>query len=282
MIMLKVNNCIIEETLALKFEKVAAGNKPEAVEVTFPDFDGVLYHISNLNGDKTKGMVSMSLKFYKELQAHGADELLKRVDRSFLVNPESGYNDSLLYDLENLPTSKDSIVHQAGMLKQNCFASVFGKCFQFQEEGKEGENRAVIHYRDETIYVESKKDRVTVVFSTVFKDDDNVVIGKEFKEGRRASSPTPQVIFSHREPPLKLKDTDAAVGDIGYITFVLFPHHTNATAGDNTINLIYTLQDYLHYHIKCFKAYIHTRMRAKTLDFLKVLNRARPDAEKKK
>uniref|UniRef100_A0A8I3X7F4 Actin-related protein 2/3 complex subunit 2 n=1 Tax=Callithrix jacchus TaxID=9483 RepID=A0A8I3X7F4_CALJA len=49
-------------------------NKPEAVEVTFADFDGVLYHISNPNGDKTKVMVSISLKFYKELQAHGADE----------------------------------------------------------------------------------------------------------------------------------------------------------------------------------------------------------------
>nr|BAK62760.1 actin-related protein 2/3 complex subunit 2 [Pan troglodytes] len=75
------------------------------------------------------------------------------------------------------------------------------------------------------MYVESKKDRVTVVFSTVFKDDDDVVIGKvfmqEFKEGRRASHTAPQVLFSHREPPLELKDTDAAVGDnIGYITFV--------------------------------------------------------------
>nr|XP_009688004.1 PREDICTED: actin-related protein 2/3 complex subunit 2 [Struthio camelus australis] len=262
-------------------------NKPEAVEVTFADFDGVLYHISNPNGDKTKVMVSISLKFYKELQEHGADEVLKKVYGNYLVNPESGYNVSLLYDLENLPADKDAIVHQAGMLKRNCFASVFEKYFKFQEEGKEGEKRAVIHYRDdETMYVEAKKDRVTVVFSTVFKDDDDVVIGKvfmqEFKEGRRASHTAPQVLFSHREPPLELKDTDAAIGDnIGYITFVLFPRHTNAAARDNTINLIHTFRDYLHYHIKCSKAYIHTRMRAKTSDFLKVLNRARPDAEKK-
>lgn len=33
--------------------------------------------------------------------------------------------------------------------------------------------------------------------------------------------------------------------------------------------------------LRLFQAYIHTRMRAKTSDFLKVLNRARPDAEKK-
>lgn len=62
-------------------------------------------------------------------------------------------------------------------------------------------------------------------------------------------------------------------------------------------------RDYLHYHIKvslnfiptivfckmikffsacdwqCSKAYIHSRMRAKTSDFLKVLNRARPETK---
>lgn len=63
--------------------------------------------------------------------------------------PVLGYNVSLLYDLENLPAAKDSIVHQAGMLKRNCFASVFEKYFKFQEEGKDGERRAVIHYRDD-------------------------------------------------------------------------------------------------------------------------------------
>lgn len=66
-----------------------------------------------------------------------------------LAVPFPGYNVSLLYDLENLPADKDAIVHQAGMLKRNCFASVFEKYFKFQEEGKEGEKRAVIHYRDD-------------------------------------------------------------------------------------------------------------------------------------
>ena len=51
----------------------------------------------------------------------------------------------------------------------------------------------------------SQKKTVTVVFSTVFKDDDDVVIGKvfmqEFKERRRASPTAPQVLFSHRNLP---------------------------------------------------------------------------------
>lgn len=56
---------------------------------------------------------------------------------------------SLIFDLETLPVNKEEIIHQAGMLKRNCFASVFEKYFRFQEEGKEGEARAVVHYRDD-------------------------------------------------------------------------------------------------------------------------------------
>lgn len=68
----------------------------------------------------------------------------------------------------------------------------------------------------------------------------------------------------------------AQFGNFLFFT-VLFPRHTNRTTRDNTINLIHIFRDYLHYHIKCSKAYIHSRMRAKTSDFLKVLNRARPE-----
>jgi len=262
------------------------------VDVTVADFDGVLYHISNINGDKAKIRVSISLKFYRELQAHGADDLLRREYGSLLVTPpEDGYNVSLLFDMKNLPDNYEEMIKRAGLLKRNCFASVIEKYFEFQEQGLEGKKKAVIHYRDdETMFVEAKPDRVTVVFSTIFKDEDDIVIGKvfmqEFKEGRKASHTAPQVLFSHREPPMELKDMpDARVGDnIGYITFVLFPRHTSKQARDNTINLIHTFRNYLHYHIKCSKAYIHSRMRSKTSDFLKILNRARPekqDREKK-
>ncbi len=99
---------------------------------------------------------------------------------------------------------------------------------------------------------------------------------QELREGRRASHTAPQVLFTHREPPLELANTDARVGDnIGYVTFgnlqfffyfavvsllvlltdlffvsVLFPRHTNKDTRDNTINLIHMFRHYLHYHIK--------------------------------
>ena len=76
-------------------------------------------------------------------------------------------------------------------------------------------------------YVEAKADRVTVVFSTIFKNEDDVIIGKvfmqEFKEGRRASQTAPQILFTHKDPPLELLNTNARVGEnIGYITFSKF------------------------------------------------------------
>lgn len=283
MILLEINNRIVEETLTLKFKNALAGLKPESIDVTVADFDGALFHISNLNNDKTKIVISISLQFYKDLQEHGADVLLKREYGNLLISPEDGYNVSLLLNLENITSNWEEVVKKVGLLKRHCFASVFEKYFDFQERGEEGHKRAVINYRkDETMYVEAKSDRVTVVFSTIFKDEDDVVLGKvfmqELKEGLRASHTAPPVLFSHKEPPLELQNTDARVGNnIGYVTFVLFPRHTSRATRDNTINLIHMFRHYLHYHIKCSKAYIHSRMRAKTSDFLKVLNRARPE-----
>jgi len=205
----------------------------------------------------------------------------------FMPTPEDGYSVSLLYDLENVPNEWEEVVKKAGLVKRNCFASVFEKYFEFQQQGVEGQKRAVIHYRDdETMYVEAQADRVTVVFSTIFRDEDDIVLGKvfmqEFREGRRASHTAPQVLFSHREPPMELLNMGLKQQDnIGYITFVLFPRHTSNACKDNTINLIHMFRDYLHYHLKCSKAYIHSRMRAKTNEFLKVLNRARPEAKSK-
>merc|ERR1712152_23563 len=92
-----------------------------------------------------------------------------------------------------------------------------------------------------------------------------------------------RAVINYKEPPEDLKSTDARTGEgVGYITFVLFPRHTAAQTRDNTIDLIHLFRDYLHYHLKCSKAYIHSRMRAKTSEFLKVLNRAKIEEESKK
>lgn len=156
----------------------------------------------------------------------------------------------MLVDLDNVPSNYEEIAQKIGLLKRNCFASVFEKYFDFQEQGLEGEKRAVINYRnEETLYVEAKADRVTVVFSTIFKDDDDVVLGKvfmqELREGRRASHTAPQVLFSHREPPREITGSEARVGDnIGYVTF----GKVNLTQSDLYVSskLYVSLQFFFH------------------------------------
>lgn len=282
MILLEIWSRIVEETLLSRFQCA----KPEAVEVVAADFDGILYHISNLNGDKGKILVSISVKFYKEIQEIGGVEFLMKEYEGFVCDVESGYNFSIVFDVEKLPEDKAGLARKAALLKRNCFAAVFNKYFEYQRAGDTSQNRAIIPYRDnETMYVSAEKDRVTAIFSTTFQDEDDIILSKifmqAFTEGRKVHG-APSVLFTHKEPPLELKGTRAAIGNnIGYITFVLFPRHFEFKVRDHTVNMIHTFRNYLHYHIKCSKAYLHSRMRARTAEFLKIMNRAKPEPPKK-
>ncbi|CAF3348155.1 unnamed protein product [Rotaria socialis] len=273
MILLEVHNRIIEELLTLQIEAFLRKEKLVELKTDVIDFDGALYHITS-SRDKP-----FTVKY-----------------GDLLVRPLEGYNVTLSLDFNTQLPKGDSndawlpLVRKIAMLKRNCFVIVFEKHFEYQtkQESTNGNHkRAVIHYRDdETMYIDASSDRVIVIFPTIFKDVDDNIIGRvfmeEFKERRRQFQQAPQVIVSYRTPPEELKDMyEARIDDnIGYLTFVLFPRHTKEVARDNTINLIHTLRNYLHYHIKCCKAYLHAHMRYKTNEFLKRLQLARPEIKK--
>lgn len=54
---------------------------------------------------------------------------------------------------------------------------------------------------------------------------------QEFKEGRKASHTAPQVLFSHREPPRELQNTDAMTGDNIGESFVVTNESLNRVSG---------------------------------------------------
>jgi actin related protein 2/3 complex subunit 2 len=287
MFILQQYNVYVYEFLQRHFSIAKKGGSPERVLNTIPDFDGGQYYISNKNDDKNLIMISLNIRYYKELQSHGCDAFLRSHYSGYIQDtPEDGYNVSLVFDLTKLPEDIDALALKAAHLKRNCFASVFYKYFDIQAKLEKGEpaahTRAVIHYRpNETLFIDAKSDRVTVIYSTTFMEDD-AVAGKlflqEFEQGRRSSQTAPQVLYRIREPPNELKDCkDALVGEnVGYITFIFFPRHLTPANRDNTINLLHIFRDYLHYHIKCSKAFLHSRFRQKATEWLKVLNRAKP------
>jgi len=227
---------------------------------------------------------------------YGANDVLQREYGSMLVTPpQQGFDATLAVDLTALPQEKearDAIIRKISLIKRNILAAPFERAFkeqeQFEDEKQPNPNPELmaVHYReDEAIYVKASQDRVTVIFSTRFKDETDRVFGKvflqEFVDARKRQDlqNAPPVLFSTREPPLELRHLNLKDSEeLSYITFVLFPRHYSALdVREETISRIQIFRDYLHYHIKCAKAYMHTRMRARVRDFLKVLNRAKPE-----
>jgi len=93
---------------------------------------------------------------------------------------------------------------------------------------REGGQVRAIHYRDEeAIYVKASHDRVTVIFSTIFRDETDKVYGKVFLQEfvdarRRAIQNAPQVLFRN-DPPLELQGIPGlpatGTAELGFITF---------------------------------------------------------------
>ncbi|CAK7273135.1 Arp complex subunit [Sporothrix epigloea] len=304
MLLLDFQNVLIQNVLTERF----SGAAPVSIDQTVSDFDGVLFHISTPE-TKTKIQISILLRCYDDLIKYGAESVLQREYGDYIVAPEAGFNFSIVVDLEQLPAepeAREALVTKIALLKRNMMAAPFEAAFteyyKLKEESskytseeapqgvREGGEVMAIHYREEeAIYCKASHDRVTVIFSTVFREETDRVFGKVFIQEfvdarRRAIQNAPQVLFRN-DPPLELQGVpgikNTGTGEIGYVTFVLFPRHLTPQRMPEVISHIQTFRDYFHYHIKASKAYIHSRMRRRTADFLQVLRRARPDSEEK-
>lgn len=130
------------------------------------------------------------------------------------------------------------------LLKRNAMAAPFEQAYEeyyqlreaaskfTSEEApqgvREGGDVKVIQYREEeAIYIKASHDRVTVIFSTVFREETDRVFGKVFIQEfvdarRRAIQNAPQVLFRN-DPPLELQGVpgvkNTGTGEIGYVTF---------------------------------------------------------------
>ncbi len=140
--------------------------------------------------------------------------------------------------------ARDDLIRRVSLLKRNAMAAPFERAFddfahrqeqasKFTSESapegvREGGEVMAIHYRDEeAIYIKASHDRVTVIFSTIFREETDRVFGKVFLQEfvdarRRAIQNAPQVLFRN-EPPLELQGVrglaDGSNGEVGYVTF---------------------------------------------------------------
>jgi actin related protein 2/3 complex subunit 2 len=69
------------------------------------DFDGVTFHISTPEA-KSKIVVSIQIRCYKELLQYGAQQVLEREYGPYVIAPEAGYDFSVQVNLDDLPEDK--------------------------------------------------------------------------------------------------------------------------------------------------------------------------------
>jgi len=277
MILLETHNRVLEEVINQRINSP----KREAVDITLADFDGVTFHVTTNPQQRNLVTVSIQWRCIAQMRQHGTDARIKSIYGPLVINPEAGYDYSLQFDLDNLGDKKDTIAHNIALFKRNVISAPFFKLFD-AVANKGTIPMIIINYRDnEAMYLKTEGDRAIIVFSINFRDSDDIVISKvflqEFANARKTISNAPAVTYSQKEAPGELKGVSGVREgeDQGFVTFVLFNNHLLENRRQHTVDTVHLFRDYLHYHIKCSKAYMHTRMRLRTEALLLVLNRAK-------
>lgn len=285
MILLEYHNKIIYDTILEKLD-AAKENRFDSIEAIIADFDAVTFHIHSDSTSKNLLTVSMSIKCYGELRKHGADDLMKQHYGEHLKAPESGYDVTVQIDLSKAPADKEAFAKNIALMKRHALGAPFYKVFSDIEAKKPGSLIEIRYRDDEAFYIKPESDRAIVIFEIAFHDPDDVVLAKvflkEYEDARKSLSNAPSITFSQKEPPLELKGVrNLRVGEgTSYVSFVLFAPHISGKKKETSVDNIQNFRNYLQYHMKCSKAFLHTRMRNRVRSFLQVLNRAKSDPQK--
>lgn len=285
MILLEPGNRILGETVT---DSLSEDSKVEPMEVKLCDFDDVTYQVKVDAANLKLMQVSMNLPCYHQIKDKGAESAVKRVYGDMVAaEAETGFDITINVPLEE---NKDpgKLAKDVTLLKQNTVGGVFDHYFTELLVGKEpGEPFKFDLRGDTTLYFFPRKDRVVVIFALDFTEDVDKTIAKvfmqEFVDSRRRVARAPPVSWG-ANPPKELEHFKITEneGNLGYISFAILKSHLDKGKKETVISVLQVFRNYIQYHIKCSKSYFHQRMRARVRALLKVLNRARFDADQAK
>jgi len=288
MILLEKGNRILGEAVSNKINFVPTEDEKavEPMDVKLCDFDDVSYRVTIDTAARNIMLVSMNLPCYTYIEKNGAKDAFEKFYGGYKTDPVTGYDLTLKINIDDLKEQKqkDDLVEKISCLKTNVLAGVFDYYFTalLTNPGKPPDPFKFDLRSDTTIYFFPKSDRVTIIYSIDFKEKTDKAIAKifmqEFVEARRGLGAAPPVTWSVN-PPMELahfKITEPT-GNLGFISFAVQKSNIDKDKKDRVISVLQAFRNYLQYHIKCSKAYFHSRMRARVASFLQVLNRAKFD-----
>jgi actin related protein 2/3 complex subunit 2 len=204
------------------------------------------------------------------------------------TTPDSGYDVAVEFDCDNL-ANPEATLDAVSNIKRHFVGGPMDKAFATLASKKgEVSEAVVLNYRkNESVFICPSSSKVTVVFLVDFEIPTDKALARvflqEFVEAQRTVRTAPPVSYS-REPPREVAgmvssyNPDAA----GFISFALEERHVSGNRKDVAVTMLAGFRNYLHYHIKCSKTYLHMRMRKRVAGWLQVLNRAVPELETEK
>eukprot|EP00002_Diphylleia_rotans_P006524 TRINITY_DN15891_c0_g1_i1.p1 TRINITY_DN15891_c0_g1~~TRINITY_DN15891_c0_g1_i1.p1 ORF type:complete len:293 (-),score=67.41 TRINITY_DN15891_c0_g1_i1:255-1133(-) len=279
MILLETGNRVVDDIL----RPVLIGGERAHFFAEFADFDGVRCSLNCSDAEKNVITYALSFNRYAEFKAAGAHEALEAAFPGMVSAPQEGFDVTLSFQVDQVPSDKEGFLTKL----KNVKTLVLGTPIRKVLSGSVARDPVTVNYRhEEPLYVlKSSSDQATVIFMIRFHDPDDVTIAKVFMQEFADTCPrvqnSPSVSYS-KVPPGELKALNVAEGEsIGFVSMVLFKRQLEASQIENTVANLLLFRDYLHYHIKCSKAYMHSRMRTRVETLLKVLNRAKQESETK-
>jgi len=297
MILLEPGNRILAETVAAAFKTpVAIENEDgtpgkaqrEPIEVRLCDFDDVSYKVTISAEDRDTLTVSMNLPCWRDVKDKGSNDALKAAFGSALTTPEDGYDATLSYNLNKLPGKEEELVSSVSRIKTIAVGGVFDRYFTPLLAGKPLTDSFQFQLRpDTTLFLIPKSDRLTVIFEVDFVDEVDAALAKvfmqEFVDCRKRLGAAPPCTFS-QNAPLELKEFGVTepTKKLGFVAFAVMKGHLERNLKEKVTTVLQTFRNYVQYHLKCSKAFFHSRMRARAANLIKVLTRAKQDGDESK
>ncbi|KAJ7571030.1 hypothetical protein O6H91_01G145900 [Diphasiastrum complanatum] len=291
--------------MQILLNRVRVLEKPQELDFHLVEFDDVRYHIQAFLKEPHFVTLSIALPprppetVFSGGLPFGAIEGVRATFGTaiqIVEPPEVGYNLTIKLDLTKLPEDEGDRLQLLSKIS-SLRAVVLGaplreilKHLATKTVSPDADRLvSLMHRPKESCYLLPQPEKVTVVFPMRFKDNNDIILAtaflQEFMEaGRTAGLKNAPPCLWSPNPPMELKGapTHAFEANSGFVTFVIFPRHVDGGKLDRVVWSLSTFYAYVSYHIKCSKAFMHTRMRRRVETLIQVLNRAKPDTQKEK
>lgn len=291
MIFLKPQNMIVEEAVGTRlFDEPP---KREPCDITISDFDETRFKV--LVNPDALNMISVHISLGPYGQRLKTDlygqEIMDSVFPGMSCEPQAGYDFAVQFDLDSPPMDPQELLARVSQMRRHLIAAPITKALQGLRDGT-GASLPLMSIEtrtNEALFIKPSADSCTFVYALNFPEETDKAVARVMlqqfsKESSKVNGAPPCQFSEAKNPPLEIRDLPVAQQygqTCGYISFVIFASHIKDEAKfEKSVTMLATFRNYLHYHIKASKTYLHMRMRSKVQGWLQVLNRAVHEQEK--